>query len=570
MNGARGGVRDESGKHGKDTGVAGRRHKGESGGGFAPGARRFYNWGGSERMRNHRRWRGGLHSAKVPHTVFVDNLPRDVTKRAMYKEFGKDGYISDIFVSRKVRRNSTGAFAFIRFISYEATVKALKRLNGTRWKETNLYVGLSKSCKGYGWGKVSHYSHKQPMKPQKSSTKWVVVKCQTTKKQRLQRSLHGVSVKPIEFRKIMDHLLDEWKGPGKIECRDVGPYRCLLTFDSPEIRDNALQCELLRSTFDETRMHWDIFWCLSRSVWIEVLGMPICLWSKENFTKIAELWGKVIEFDHRAGEAKSYSTAKILLDCFQWEGVHEWVSIRVNDSVFEVFATNPESIVRETPVEDEGTPTSLSIGNVCDPQLEAIIDCNLDTVNTFNFDSGSGSRCIGNRFIGIESGVDCGSCPYPPGFGPCSDRTHVHHELARVKEFPQFVNVVSNEVERNGVDLSPLVPVPVTDQDIGAVQSGTNLSPEDSRYSLEGSEETLYRINDGGWCGLKGILDTGVEAGGDLTCLRGFERHNSNKANTDQNGVCPVEPCDGNKGNNDGEKGCNDRFKVLNATESRS
>ncbi|MED6193522.1 hypothetical protein PIB30_020324 [Stylosanthes scabra] len=86
--------------------------------------------------------------------------------------------------------------------------------------------------------------------------------------------------------------LDEWQGPGEVECMDVGPYRWLITFSSTKIRDEAMECQLFHSLFDEIRSHWNVFWSLSRSVWIEVMRMPIPLWCRENFEKIAKLWGK--------------------------------------------------------------------------------------------------------------------------------------------------------------------------------------------------------------------------------------------------------------------------------------
>ncbi|MED6170341.1 hypothetical protein PIB30_029944 [Stylosanthes scabra] len=67
----------------------------------------------------------------------------------------------------------------------------------------------------------------------------------------------------------MNQLLDEWNGLGEIECKDVGPYRCVVTFSTPEIRDGDVDNELLHSVFDEVRPHWNFVWSLSRRVWIE-------------------------------------------------------------------------------------------------------------------------------------------------------------------------------------------------------------------------------------------------------------------------------------------------------------
>ncbi|MED6108830.1 hypothetical protein PIB30_027922 [Stylosanthes scabra] len=217
-------------------------------------------------------------------------------------------------------------------------------------------------------------------------------------KERLERSLLGVCVEPIEFREVMYHLLDEWKGPGKIECRDVGPYRCLLTFDSPENRDEAFNSELLQSTFDEIVPHWNIFGSLSRRVWIEIMGMPTCLWCKENFK---------IQYDDRTELSKSYSVARVLLDCYQREQISEWVKLSIDDRSFTVFGkeVGPEaysmsahpnledsrtqflssgddatsSAVSETSLDHERTGegmvgTARGLGKERDPQLDAIID----------------------------------------------------------------------------------------------------------------------------------------------------------------------------------------------------
>ncbi|MED6170455.1 hypothetical protein PIB30_031107 [Stylosanthes scabra] len=94
----------------------------------------------------------------------------------------------------------------------------------------------------------------------------------------------------------MNLLLEEWKGPGEIEVRDIGPHRCLVTFSSPEICDEAMENQLLHSVFDEVRPHWDIFWSLLRRVWIEVMGVP---------------------------EAKSFSVARMSIGSYQWDVINE-------------------------------------------------------------------------------------------------------------------------------------------------------------------------------------------------------------------------------------------------------
>ncbi|MED6158816.1 hypothetical protein PIB30_036324 [Stylosanthes scabra] len=182
-------------------------------------------------------------------------------------------------------------------------------------------------------------------------------------RERLQRSLLGVCVKPIHFREVINRLLDEWNGQGDIECRDVGPYRCLVTFSTPEIRDQALHNPLLLSVFDEVRMHWGIFGNLSRRVWIEIMGIPVCLWCKENVVKVAEQWGKVVKLDDRYEESKSVES-------------HPNLEENCTDST-----ENTESCLKvdETPMNGDAPPVTsgdriLNRPNVDDPQMIAIIE----------------------------------------------------------------------------------------------------------------------------------------------------------------------------------------------------
>ncbi|MED6160753.1 hypothetical protein PIB30_054386 [Stylosanthes scabra] len=247
----------------------------------------------------------------------------------------KDGYVYDIFVSRKKRWSTNNA------------MRAIRRLNGVEWRGVKLAVSLSAHRRELYVRSRVHGSVNARNREEKMVKKWVAIRrtgngfngnggIEPTKetvksngkkeveviwsvkqKEMLQRSLLGVCVEPIEFRSVMNKLLDEWNGPGTIECRDVGPYRCLITFSSTEIRDQAMSNEPLLSVFDKVRFHWDFVSSLSRRVWVEIMGLPVNLWCTENLQSISKLWGKFIMVDDRTGDPKSFSIARVLLDCFQ-------------------------------------------------------------------------------------------------------------------------------------------------------------------------------------------------------------------------------------------------------------
>ncbi|MED6145222.1 hypothetical protein PIB30_023171 [Stylosanthes scabra] len=192
-------------------------------------------------------------------------MPKSVSKRELYKKFGRFGYVTDIFISRKIRQNSDNPFAFIRFGKYQSAMDAIKSLNEMSWEGEKLFLSLLKFRRETN-ARNNRLKREDRKEHDKNAKKVVKAVWSEEQKSRLERSLLGVCVKPIEFRKVMNLLLDEWKGPGDIECRDVGPYRCLITFSSPEIRDEALNDKLRLFVFDEVRHHWGLFWCLSRRV----------------------------------------------------------------------------------------------------------------------------------------------------------------------------------------------------------------------------------------------------------------------------------------------------------------
>ncbi|MED6107789.1 hypothetical protein PIB30_017492 [Stylosanthes scabra] len=277
-------MREERVKHGEGSGHAGGRNKGESEGGLVSSVGRK-----SQRARV---WRptgsGRWHNSIETTTIFVDNIPIGVTKRA--------------------------------FQRYGGAIRAVKRLNGVTWNGAKLFVTISKPNRGdviregnipgtkppkQRWVKVRKTRQNDGTgvgmvtEGKEGAARKKEIRVQWSEEQRhmLNRSLLGVCVKPIEFRKIMNHLLDNWTGEGEIECWDVGPYRCLLTFSSSEILHSAMRDELLLSVFDEVRHHWGIFSTLSRRVWVEVTGIPIGLWHTDTFNKLANLWGKLIQID---------------------------------------------------------------------------------------------------------------------------------------------------------------------------------------------------------------------------------------------------------------------------------
>ncbi|MED6124277.1 hypothetical protein PIB30_057471 [Stylosanthes scabra] len=89
--------------------------------------------------------------------------------------------------------------------------------------------------------------------------------------------------------------------------------------------------------------------------------------------------------------------------------------------------------------------------------------------------------------------VSSGSCPFPPGFGPCSDRVHIHREMPKAQTLPHSVKDTPAAIV-DGVAVSA-EPKNTSDSPVGeVVVSSTNPISEEV-----GSNETLYKINVEEW-----------------------------------------------------------------------
>ncbi|MED6205402.1 hypothetical protein PIB30_017214 [Stylosanthes scabra] len=209
----------ERGIHCEDTGYAGGRNKGESDGWVAPGVLEG-QYGVSSKLMNRKLADGCF-------TVFLDNLPIQVLKGELFKEFWKCGVVTDVYISKKKRRWRHGPFAFIRFSELGCARRA--DVAGRKGNAVD--------------------------EPGNKGRKELTLQSSTLQRDILERSLLGVSVNSIDFASLKGLVIERWDRQGKVECRDVGPFRCLITFESESIRDEAMSNQVLTDAFDEIRHH---------------------------------------------------------------------------------------------------------------------------------------------------------------------------------------------------------------------------------------------------------------------------------------------------------------------------
>ncbi|MED6176228.1 hypothetical protein PIB30_086149, partial [Stylosanthes scabra] len=301
------------------------------------------------------------------HTVFVDGLPQDIAKLSLYKIFGWAVTVVDIYVSRKKRRNSNKPFAFIRFDSRGGVERAVQKINGTFVGTSKMTVKFANFQRGVqeqeeikerrSVGRDGKEIGQQPVLSNKRGglnvnegrsqgdvakkvlreRKAIKVQTDPTQADLLKRSVVAESINTIRFGWRKEQIAEKWEGPGEVECRDLGPFKCLLTFKSVEARDIALRSPGLQWIFFEIRPQWGFTRTLSRRVWLEVVGVPVHLWSEKTFMNIGKIWGKPVMMDEITDYYLSYTCASILIDSYEWEMIHEWVVLEDGDKKFEVY-----------------------------------------------------------------------------------------------------------------------------------------------------------------------------------------------------------------------------------------
>ncbi|MED6172506.1 hypothetical protein PIB30_050710 [Stylosanthes scabra] len=329
-NGARRAVGYEWGKHDEVSGFAGGRNKGESVGWNASGIwRHIGNRDGFQKQR----WSAPKLRGRDCHTVFVDKLPENMTKRDIYKGFGKCGSITDVFLSRKVRKNANGPFAFVRFYSLKGAMRAVSLINETSWDGLKLHATMSRFRREGEAKWIAQRNMKKPGWIQRTVKKWVAVKSKDRSESRV-----------VMKDKQADAAITKKFARGECEA-------------------DRIQKEMLQ---------WRMYSCYPCSTKLDHIGRFFGV-SREGYRLRSwgyqEVYG-TMRVDDKMKESKSYSTVRILLDYFQWERIHEWVSLRIDDRVFEVFVKEFGSEVYSVQSHpDLGTESSVSMAELNSPSL---------------------------------------------------------------------------------------------------------------------------------------------------------------------------------------------------------
>ncbi|MED6173107.1 hypothetical protein PIB30_056245 [Stylosanthes scabra] len=179
-------------------------------------------------------------------SIFVDNLPYDVTRTWLWEAFSSTGRVVDVYLSRKIRKSNQLGFAFIRYKSKEEVLRTIEQLDGWIVRGCSLKVTESRYKRsgrgrngigGKGDEKVNPESEPGPERSENSK--------QMTYRDILMKGKQGEDPKPDGEYRALQTL-----GDSKIYLEEdkeakENLYRCLvgemlMSYDFESLRDSLM------------------------------------------------------------------------------------------------------------------------------------------------------------------------------------------------------------------------------------------------------------------------------------------------------------------------------------------
>ncbi|MED6167585.1 hypothetical protein PIB30_004397 [Stylosanthes scabra] len=277
-----------------------------------------------------------LNLEKRSFSVFVDNFSQRMTLHWLWEIFTKEGHVVDVYLSRKIRKNSILRFAFVRYQFKNHAQRAIDNLNGLNIDNIPISVAEAKkkkekkkgaeetwernvkekSFKSVLMGEVGDeqdISHEEgPERNSQSSMGEIMGEVDRGWMEKLQKSSIDESSFLLDLEDLRENLFHDWDALREV--KGIGRFKALMVFESVESRDEAMQSYFLLNRFAEVRECQVQDMSNSRRTWIEIYGMPLHGWNEDNLRKIAELSGVVVRFDACSMYGDELTAVRALID----------------------------------------------------------------------------------------------------------------------------------------------------------------------------------------------------------------------------------------------------------------
>ncbi|MED6188354.1 hypothetical protein PIB30_085154 [Stylosanthes scabra] len=157
----------------------------------------------------------------------------------------------------------------------------------------------------------------------------------------LERTLVGETLNPYEWEALKRDVMRDWHTV--VDVRMMGSMKMLITFDTKQNMEEALNSCFLLNQFLEVRRWTKDETNRLRRCWIEVIGVPIHGWSKENMMKIGEVWGRVLKVEE--DEGGHYNSFRVLVESYTGPNIQAFADMMLDE---EVVSKETQGAVNET------------------------------------------------------------------------------------------------------------------------------------------------------------------------------------------------------------------------------
>lgn len=296
--------------------------------------------GRGEKVSHRGRRRQDCTRSQKEFSVFVQNIPEKLDQHGLKGIFRKAGIVKDVYIPTRRGKTTGRRYGFLRFGSLEEAAKSIMLHNNSIVRGSRIRVSMARFEKGRRRvqsraPKGKHVNKRAPVRQEwrkkeitngggnngggnndnNQEESLQVVKGQINEEllERLHCSIVCTTDSPRDFGALASALIDGFGLFTKIWA--LSKHKFILTFPTIQQMEEVLSNpEELHQWFVNVKK-WDEYEvCEIRRVWIEVLGVPPHGWHKENFKKIAELWGRMICLERAIDKTESFESMRILID----------------------------------------------------------------------------------------------------------------------------------------------------------------------------------------------------------------------------------------------------------------
>ncbi|KAK9699117.1 hypothetical protein RND81_08G153800 [Saponaria officinalis] len=285
-------------------------------------------------------------------SVFVENIAKSTERQHLHEMFTRFGQVRGVYISNKIGPGRFVKFGFVRFGDW---CTAKHAVHGTSLGGYNLLVKISRFQDGKGRPWMVRNSKRKIIKkwvPKKSGTEAKTVSPEGTEVVDKNKIVNGVIAEqnlqwwrrsciaetnlPREIEVFGQFLTSQWQSITKV-C-SLGLYKFIITFDTAEEMEEILAKEdhLLSNCF--CKMYpWDPYQhCESRRIWLEIIGVPPQCWCRDNFEKIAQIWGELVCLDTSTEKGENLMVGKMLIDTRHLKTIDETIYMYAESLGFKI------------------------------------------------------------------------------------------------------------------------------------------------------------------------------------------------------------------------------------------